>query len=337
MIRGVWKPKTWYKLFQYINDRGAFTYSHLLPYLGRAQAVLSVGGDNYSLDYGLPSLFTTLDDIVLANERPMMIWGASIGPFTSNPSYERYMSNHLRNLTAIFARESNTLEYLESIGVNENVHPVADPAFLMEPVQPKEEMNIEDDAIGLNLSPLMAKFVTGGDPEKWIAMGAAIIAEVARRTEREVYLIPHVTSPHDNDYAYLQKVVSRLQEFNNHISLVPPEYSAAEIKWLISQLDLFAGSRMHATIAALSSGVPTLSFSYSIKSQGINRDLFDHTDYCLYPNDLAAKTVAYRIASMLNESTTIKRDLTNRIPKIQEAALNAGMILRQLLGENGFA
>ena len=24
-----------------------------------------------------------------------------------------------------------------------------DPAFLMEPVQPKEEMNIEDDAIGL--------------------------------------------------------------------------------------------------------------------------------------------------------------------------------------------
>ena len=88
MIRGVWKPKTWYKLFQYINDRGAFTYSHLLPYL--QYPGVSVGGI-ITLTGSIP-LHHFMTSCL--HERPMMIWGASIGPFTSNPSYERHTSNH---------------------------------------------------------------------------------------------------------------------------------------------------------------------------------------------------------------------------------------------------
>jgi colanic acid/amylovoran biosynthesis protein len=53
----------------------------MLPYLDDAAAVLSVGGDNYSLDYGVPKLFTDLDDIVLEKKKPLAIWGASVGPF----------------------------------------------------------------------------------------------------------------------------------------------------------------------------------------------------------------------------------------------------------------
>jgi polysaccharide pyruvyl transferase WcaK-like protein len=97
---------------------------------------------------------------------------------------------------------------------------------------------------------------------------------------------------------------------------------------------LFAGARMHSTIAALSSGVPTLSFAYSIKARGINQDLFGHTDYCLEPNDLDAEDVSNRITSMLDKTTAIRRDLTERLPRVQRAALNAGMELKQLIGVN---
>jgi hypothetical protein len=37
----------------------------MIPALDDAQAVLSIGGDNYSLDYGVPRSYTDLDDIVL--------------------------------------------------------------------------------------------------------------------------------------------------------------------------------------------------------------------------------------------------------------------------------
>ena len=116
--------------------------------------------------------------------------------------------------------------------------------------------------------------------------------------------------------------------------LVSPEYNAAETKWIISRMALFAGARTHATIAALSKGVPTLSFAYSVKTQGINRDIFGHTDYCMKPRDLGAEAVASRVTSMLDESAAIRRDLAGRIPELQRAALKVEVGLKHLIGVN---
>ena len=48
-----------------------------------------------------------------------------------------------------------------------------------------------------------------------------------------------------------------------------------EAKSYISKMDLFIGARMHATIAALSAGIPVIPFSYSRKFEG----LFNSLDY----------------------------------------------------------
>jgi polysaccharide pyruvyl transferase WcaK-like protein len=337
VVRNFWKPEIWRRIFQYYLNPDAFctwTYGDMLPYLGDAAAVLSVGGDNYSLDYGVPTLFTTLDDIILHNERPIVLWGASVGPFNAIPDYEHYMSNHLQKVTGIFARESATIKYLEGIGVTRNVYSVADPAFLMDPVRPNEDVSIDNGAIGINLSPLMARYVTGGDVEQWRAMAAAIIENIARWTERQIYLIPHVTSPHSDDHDFMQKAISLLPDKCRNLTLIPPKYNAAETKWIISKMALFAGARTHSTIAALSSGVPTLSFTYSIKSQGINHDIFGHTDYCIKPTSLNPEAVVDRVTFMLDETTAIRNDLTGRIPAILKAALSAGEGLRHLIGKN---
>ena len=43
---------------------------------------------------------------------------------------------------------------------------------------------------------------------------------------------------------------------------------------IISKCRFFVVARTHATIAAYSTGVPTIVISYSVKSRGIARDLF---------------------------------------------------------------
>ena len=312
-------------------------YKQMLPYLDEAAAVLSVGGDNYSLDYGIPKLFTDLDDIAIQKGKPIILWGASVGPFSAMPDYEQYMSDHLQKVTGIFARESATIDYLKGIGVTENVYPVADPAFLMDPIKPEGIENVlplDEEAIGLNLSPLMAKYVTGGDLDAWTKRAASIIENVARKTEMPIYLIPHVTNPGSNDHEFMQQALSLIKDQSGNITLVPPKYNAAETKWIISQMTFFAGARTHSTIAALSSGIPTLSFAYSIKAQGINRDIFGHTNYCMGPSDLEAEGVTSRITSMLNDSPAIRNDLAGRIPELQRAALSAGIKLKDLIGMN---
>ena len=339
-LQEFWKPETWLYAYRSLFNPAALKYQvyrDMLPHLDDAAAVLSVGGDNYSLDYGVPKLFTGLDDIVLEKKKPLAIWGASVGPFGTMPEYEGYMSHHLQEVPGIFARESITIDYLKSIGVTENVYPVADPAFLMDPVKPEgieDVLPLDEEAIGLNLSPLMAKYVTGGDLGAWIDIAASIIEGMAKRTEMLVYLIPHVTNPGSNDHEFMQRALSLIEDRNGNITLVSPEYNAAEIKWIISQMTFFAGARTHSTIAALSSGVPTLSFAYSIKAQGINRDLFGHTDYCLEPTDLDAKAVTDRITSILDGNAAIEKDLTGRIPGVQRAALSAGTGLKHILRES---
>ena len=61
------------------------------------------------------------------------------------------------------------------------------------------------------------------------------------------------------------------------------------IKGYISRCELFIGARTHATIAAYSTGVPTLVLGYSVKARGIayrfvwNRGKLCNacTEYCI--------------------------------------------------------
>ena len=336
-LRAFWKSSTWafvYQRYFHPETLKNLEYREMIPNLDKAIAVLSVGGDNYSLDYGVPALFTDLDDIAIEKKRPIIIWGASVGPFDKIPEYEGYMARHLREVSGIFARESATIDYLRGIGVVENVYHVSDPAFVMDPEEPdgiEDEISIEEDSIGINISPLMANYVTGGDLERWTDVAASIVSEVVARTGMQVYMIPHVTVPHSNDYEFMQRTVARIRDGREKITLVHPGYNAAETKWIIGQMAVFAGARTHATIAALSSGVPTLSFAYSIKARGINRDLFGNEDYCLGPDMLVPEMIAEKIGYMLSQRSQIHCYLKAAMPSVLERAMRAGKYLHEIL------
>ncbi|WMW25425.1 polysaccharide pyruvyl transferase family protein [Methanolobus sediminis] len=306
-------------------------FHDMVPELQNHQAVLSIGGDNYSLDYGIPKLFTDLDDIVQYHKKPLIIWGASVGPFDEMPEYKQYMINHLKNVTAIFSRESATTDYLKKNGISKNVYEVADPAYLLEPIKPaSNSLNIEESSIGINLSPLMAKYVCEGDINLWEKKAASIVSSISETTGKTIYLIPHVTTPYSNDYVFMKNMLSHIKDTKKLI-LIDPIYNASETKWIISQLSFFAGARTHSTIAALSSGIPTLSFAYSMKAIGINKDLFGHDSYCLSPKNLDQDKVIEKMSLInLNEKEIVEH-LNYQVPIMKEKAMNAGKYLKQIL------
>jgi len=309
-----------------------WTYKEMLPYIEKSNSILSVGGDNYSLDYGVPRSFTDLDDVILERKKPLIIWGASVGPFDKIPEYESYMKKHLKNVSGIFARESATVEYLEKIGITENVYKVADPAFLMDASEPQsdKQIEIEEESIGINLSPLMAQYASNGNMESWINTASGIVKEISKRFDNKIYLIPHVTTPKSNDHLFLKEIQTRIKASDEEITLIPPIYNAPETKWIISKMKLFAGARTHSTIASLSSGVPTLSFAYSIKAKGINKDLFGHDDYCLNPEKLRPETVVEKLNLMLENNAEIRSCIQKSMPIIEKRAFLAGEYLQKV-------
>ena len=70
----------------------------------------------------------------------------------------------------------------------------------------------------------------------------------------------HVLSPIDKPESDLHASTTLLHampaSLRERVAIAPRLPNVCETKWLISQLDWFCGTRMHTTIAALSSNVP---------------------------------------------------------------------------------
>ncbi|OEU65132.1 MAG: hypothetical protein BBJ57_04860 [Desulfobacterales bacterium PC51MH44] len=295
-------------------------------YMSEARAVLALGGDNYSMDYGSLGVHLDLLDYVTERGKPFIIWGGSVGKFDKKGGvYREIVAQKLRKATLILARESVTTEYLSQIGVECNVVRVADPAFVMEPSKPQNlPFDILTEAIGFNFSPLMARFVTGGDLQAAQSLVTEVVRDIIKTTDRPLVFVPHVFRPGNNDYIFLRGSYDILQKEGYPVQLLPDTLTAAEVKWIVGHFTAFAGARMHSTIAAISSGTPTLSFTYSIKSIGINRDVFGSERYVIHPRKISKSFVAQQMASLIREKKDVRSLLADRLPHIRKLAFSAG-------------
>jgi polysaccharide pyruvyl transferase WcaK-like protein len=316
----------------------------LEPYLQRADIVISIGGDNISLDYGLESLFFFVGVAERALElgKQVALWGASVGPFSSEPRVERQLAAHLRKLDLVSIRESHSVAYLKSIGVAANVVPVADSAFALErqpvnlaPFWPAEG---EEGVLGLNVSPLIEKtYARSGRPGSVAQETVAFINWILAHTKLSVLLVPHVApldgAPGNNDEIYLDTIREQVLNGNDRVRIVPSGLNACQLKEIIAHCSLFIGARTHATIAAMSTGVPTVSIAYSVKARGLNRDLFGHERYVLPTNDVSTETLQSHLAILRNEQDAIRALLSERLPEWKSKARLSAQVLAKSLAE----
>jgi polysaccharide pyruvyl transferase WcaK-like protein len=299
----------------------------------RCDAFLSIGGDNWSLDYDLASLFFFVGEARAAQQqgKPALLWGASVGPFDRMPAIERAMKGHLEALDLISVRESASRAYLDRLGIRNNVLDVADSAFLMVPQEQGVDENLVRPGVptlGLNLSPVVDRMLArNGRPGELIVQTSGFVRRILDETDFDVLLIPHVVplngqgfgndmNTHEQLLAALGGEQARLRKASGHLN-------APQLKHLISLCHYFIGARTHATIAAMSMGVPVLSIAYSVKARGINRDLFGHERYIVPTLTLSADALWDGLLLLRNEDVSIRALLAQRIPE-WKTRTNAG-------------
>jgi polysaccharide pyruvyl transferase WcaK-like protein len=297
-----------------------------------ADGVLMLGGDTFSLDYGgSVDVYFGLSSLAVAHNLPVTIWGASIGPFTSDPDYERWATEKLRRISLLCARETETVTYLASLGLEENVILSADPAFHLEPsaceLPAAIETALTEGCIGLNLSPLMQWYV-GESFSAWLRIAADIVHSLLRRFSEPVLLIPHVISEvgdvYRDDHLFLCQVAQLVQE-PEQVLVLGPDLNAAQTKWVIGRVRVFAGARTHSTLAAISSGVPTICIGYSMKARGIAKDVYGHLEWLVDGKDLIKNpsVLSDRLASLHNQESEIRSHLERMNPIFRRRAREA--------------
>lgn len=287
--------------------------------------VFSVGGDNYC--YSQHRSLYYLDRYFARKGLIKVLWGCSIEPSSLN---DEELLKDLNGFNLIVCRETITFEALKKALSGPEIVCLPDPAFTLI----KDEQEIDEEfkkggIVGLNLSPKVSKDVDGRNItyDNYDKLIKHIISE----TNHNVLLIPHVVWGHSNDLIPLTSLYEKYKE-TGRVRILP-ECSCTVAKGYIANCDMFIGARTHSTIAAYSSKVPCLVVGYSVKAEGIAKDIFGETDHYVIPSkDLEDDNVLVKEFMWLSENKDkIKTHLEEFMPGYIEKAKSAGKEVRKLL------
>ena len=229
----------------------------------RCDVILDIGaGDSWADIYGLRrfGLQLVAKLATLAARTPLILSPQTIGPF--DRAWTRWLATQVMNRAhAVFTRDALSTAYLTSIGFGGRTHEATDVALRL-PFTPVEHPRSGKALVGVNVSGLLFNggysgsnmFGLAGD---YAASMEALLTQLTGRPDVEVHLVAHViseTQPVEDDW----RVAERLAQRFPATRLAPRFGSPSDAKSYIAGLDFFTGSRMHACIAAFSSGVPVV-------------------------------------------------------------------------------
>ena len=299
---------------------------------GGHDVVISIGGDNFTDDYGMADAF--FSSMVYAKKAgaKTVIWAGSIGPFKDKSAAHKW-AKIMTGIDLITVREDLTKKYLESLGVTDNVRGVADPAFLISCRKPNNrsfQFCKSDLTVGIGMSSLISRY--GLEPDAYIRDFADFICYLWKSLGARVVLVPHVIGkkPVLNDMATCNKVQALLPT-SCPIMILNENLDACEMKYWISQCDFFIGARTHSVIAGLSTGIPTITIAYSPKAWGINKQLLSTDEFVIPVNEITLDRLVTSFTGLQEKSSEIKRELHNRVPLIRSLAMEGGKYLVEIL------
>ena len=247
-----------------------------VEFSGKPLAV-SIGGDNYCY----PEM---VDDLILAHNVfkkkgfETVLWGCSIEP---DSLMNGWLREDLKSYDRIYARESITRDAIVVAGVEaDRVELRKDPAFELDTSKVSiPKLFLPGKTVGINLSPMVQNKETV--PGITIENYKNFIKYILEETDQNVALIPHVVWANNDDRRPLEELYLEFKDTKRVVLI--GDAPAHELKGYISKCSFFVGARTHSTIAAYSSGVPTLVIGYSVKSRGIATDLFGSYENYVLP------------------------------------------------------
>ena len=258
-------------------------------------AVLDVsGGDSFSDIYGRERFFAIVRPKLIARNRgvPVILLPQTYGPYNDS-GLRDIAAKAVRSSEMAWARDQYSFAVLKDLLGDEfdpkRHHCGVDLAFGLWPsdalhvVDKRLRSWIERDGfdgllVGFNISGLIYN-----SPDKAVSEYGFradyrrtiidFLTWVLEQGDTRVVLIPHVMNTPDHYESDLRASLAVVEElsprFGSRAAISPGNLDQSQAKWVISKMDWFCGTRMHSTIAALSSGVAATCIAYSDKAKGV--------------------------------------------------------------------
>jgi polysaccharide pyruvyl transferase WcaK-like protein len=213
----------------------------------------------------------------------------------------------------------------------------SDPACLSGRWQGEGGSAHEPATLGINISGLIwndpvAMRERYGFKADYREVVLGFLRHVLVTTDANVLLVPHVMTPpghYESDPGANNAALAALRDdaasavrsaAAARVRCVPATTDhPSETKWIIARCDWFCGTRMHACIAGLSSGVPTAAIAYSLKTQGVF-ETCGQGDAVVDPRVLDTPAVIERLAAALRQRAAAAAELRGHVGGLQRQA-----------------
>lgn len=244
------------------------------------------GGDSFADIYGWKRLIKVAGLKLLAafaGRSPVMS-PQTIGPFESLPS-KALGKIAIKACRSVFARDEMSFERANALMGGARASRLAnacDVAFSLKRLTDWPEkfpaLDRSQRQVGINVSGLLYNGGYTGDNQFGLALNYKelvheLLEELSARDQTQVWLIPHVFNIHHATVECDRAASIALCNAFPRVQIAPIFRDAREAKTFIGSMDLMLAARMHAAIAAVSSGVACIPMSYSVKFEGLFRSI----------------------------------------------------------------
>lgn len=229
------------------------------------------GGDGFSDIYSTKLFENRLTDtmICMRNKSQLIILPQTIGPFNNEENYRKGL-RILKYAYKVYVRDKQFIDELDKNNISYEV--TKDLSAYMKP-EPWD-INIRPNSVGINISGLAYYNNFPGLEGQFNSYPDLIDRVIAlfQNKEVSVYLIPHSYNysspePNNDDMTASRNVFEKLKD-KKGVFLIDKDLISPQVKYVISRMSFFVGTRMHANFAAIYSGVPVFGLAYSYKFEG---------------------------------------------------------------------
>lgn len=301
------------------------------------------GGDSFSDIYGLQRfLYISLPQVLaLLLGKKLIVLPQTLGPFNGKmvKTIARFI---LKRSRIIYSRDhigtAKMQQFIRQTNENDKLRFCYDLGFIVDPIVPKDKDEYDfllhksqnSNIVGINISGLL--YMGGYTQNNMFGLKVDyrelvddIINFFIEMERWKIILVPHVfgtTENRESDFIVCNTICNKFtSNHNNQIYAIRNAYNQSEIKAIIGLADFFVGSRMHACIAALSQGIPTVAIAYSKKFQGVLESIGCES-LVADPRIMEMNKILTIISDTFCRRHLIRRELEHKMPQIQKRTLN---------------
>ena len=243
---------------------------------------------------------------------------ADFGPFYTSVN-KKAAKFYLNHVDFIIARSQTSFDSLKKLNIKTPIIICPDTALILKAANALPEevapLNI-DNLICLSVSHV-AERKAGHD--NYIKQMAQLCDFLVNAVQTDILIVPNEIAPEKpklDDVRVAHEIVDAVKN-KTKVAVFDKTFTAPQLKGIIAKSKIVIASRYHTVVAALSSGVPTVSLSWHEKYRDL-MSLFAQQEHVCDLETCDFDTLSSTIMNVWENRVAIRNEINKHIPEVKK-------------------